>query len=112
MFTLSAFADEISPDLDEQIEHCKRNGVTHFELRGVAGKNVLDFDNALQQEIKTKLADNGLAVASIGSPSTGEPSSKTSKCTGHSTASSSESPVERLSCSPLSAWSRSYCRRC
>ena len=68
MLKLAAFADEISPDLDEQIEHCKRNGVTHFELRGVAGKNVLDFDNALRLEIKTKLADNGLAIASIGSP--------------------------------------------
>ena len=68
MLKLAAFADEISPDLDVQIEHCKGSGVTHFELRGVAGKNVLDFDTPLRQEIKTKLADNGLAVACIGSP--------------------------------------------
>ena len=47
MIKLSAFADEISPELDEQIRVCKRNAVTHFELRGVYGKNVLDFDNAL-----------------------------------------------------------------
>jgi sugar phosphate isomerase/epimerase len=65
---LAAFADEISAELDVQIEHCKKNGVTHFELRGVAGKNVLDFDAALRREIKTKLAANGLDVASIGSP--------------------------------------------
>jgi sugar phosphate isomerase/epimerase len=65
---LAAFADEISPDLDEQIRVCRANGVTHFELRGVYGKNVLDFDAALRNEIKTKLAASGLGVVSIGSP--------------------------------------------
>lgn len=68
MLKLAAFADEISPDLDEQIRVCKANAVTHFELRGVAGKNVLDFDPALKKEIKSKLEANGLGVASIGSP--------------------------------------------
>jgi 3-dehydroshikimate dehydratase len=65
---LSAFADEISPDLDEQIRVCRENGVTHIELRGVAGKNVLDFDRPLRDEIKRKLADNGMGVIGIGSP--------------------------------------------
>lgn len=68
MLKLAAFADEISPNLDEQIRVCKANGVTHFELRGVAGKNVLDFDDSLKKEIKTKLAANGMGVISIGSP--------------------------------------------
>jgi len=68
MIKLSAFTDEISPDLNEQIGICKENHVTHFELRGVYGKNVLDFDKALRQEIKTKLAENGMAVICIGSP--------------------------------------------
>ena len=68
MLKLAAFADEISPNLDEQINFCKANGITHFELRGVNNKNVLDFDAPLKREIKTKLADNGLAVAVIGSP--------------------------------------------
>jgi sugar phosphate isomerase/epimerase len=68
MMKLAAFADEISPDLNEQIAECKKNNVTHFELRGVYGKNVLDFHKHLRQEIKTKLADNGLAVISVGSP--------------------------------------------
>jgi 3-dehydroshikimate dehydratase len=68
MMKLAAFADEISPDLNEQIQVCEENQVTHFELRGAYGKNVLDFDAALRQEIKTKLADNGVAVISIGSP--------------------------------------------
>jgi sugar phosphate isomerase/epimerase len=65
---LAAFADEISPDLDEQIRTAGANAVTHFELRGVAGQNVLDFGPALRREIKAKLADNGLGVVSIGSP--------------------------------------------
>jgi sugar phosphate isomerase/epimerase len=68
MLQLAAFADEISPELDVQIEHCQKNGVSHFELRGVRGTNVLDFDKPLRQEIKQKLADNGMGVISIGSP--------------------------------------------
>lgn len=68
MLKLAVFADEISPDLDVQIEHCLKNGVLHVELRGVAGKNVLDFDQAMRTEIKRKLADNGLTVIGIGSP--------------------------------------------
>lgn len=65
---LAGFADEISPQLDEQIKTCKALGLAAFELRGVYGKNVLDFDAALRNEIKTKLAANGLGVIAIGSP--------------------------------------------
>jgi len=68
MLKLGAFADEIGPDLDEQIRVCKANSVTHFELRGVYGKNVMDFDAGLRAEIKSKLAANGMGVVSIGSP--------------------------------------------
>src|ERR1700722_13636445 len=51
MLKLSAFADEISPDLEQQIQTCKENRVTHFDLRGVDGKNVMDFDDAMQKRI-------------------------------------------------------------
>ena len=68
MLKLAAFADEISPQLDEQIAVCRANSVTHFELRGVYGKNVLDFDKPLRAEIKTKLDAHGMGVISIGSP--------------------------------------------
>src|SRR6185436_13538812 len=68
MLKLSAFADEISPDLHEQIRVCRLNGVTHFELRSVNKINVLDFDRHLQKEIKAKLAENALGVVSIASP--------------------------------------------
>lgn len=68
MLRLSAFADEISPSLDEQIRVCRENGVTHFELRGVNNKNVMEFDPALLNEIRAKLQDNDMGVISIGSP--------------------------------------------
>jgi len=65
---LAAFADEISPDLDEQIRVCRANGVMHIELRGVNKINVLDFDSNLRREIRDKLAAAGMKVCSIGSP--------------------------------------------
>jgi 3-dehydroshikimate dehydratase len=65
---LSAFADEISADLDEQISACRENAVTHIELRSVNKINVLDFDRPLREQIKTKLAAGGLAVLCIASP--------------------------------------------
>jgi sugar phosphate isomerase/epimerase len=68
MLGLAAFGDEISPDLDVQIAECKKQGVTHLELRGVAGKNVLDFDKSMRADIKKKLTDNGMGVIGIGSP--------------------------------------------
>jgi 3-dehydroshikimate dehydratase len=68
MLKLAGFADEISPELDQQIAVFKELSITHFELRGVAGRNVLDFDSALREQIKAKLAAAGLAVACIGSP--------------------------------------------
>jgi sugar phosphate isomerase/epimerase len=68
MFKLAGFADEISPDLDEQIRVCRELGVTHLELRSVNKINVLNFDKPLRQEIKRQLDDAGLGVISIGSP--------------------------------------------
>lgn len=65
---LAAFADEISPNLDEQIDVCRANGVMHIELRGVNKLNVLDFDGALRKEIRDKVAAAGMSVCSIGSP--------------------------------------------
>ena len=68
MLKLSAFADEISPDLEQQIQTCRENSVTHFELRGVDGKNVMDFDDALKARIKKRLTESGIGVIAIGSP--------------------------------------------
>lgn len=68
MLKLAAFADEISPNLDEQIRVCLAHGVKQIELRGVNKINVLDFNPSLRQEIKRKLADSGMVVACIASP--------------------------------------------
>jgi 3-dehydroshikimate dehydratase len=68
MLKLSGFADEISPELDQQIATCRRAGVTHFELRGVEGKNVLAFDKPMAARVKSALDAAGLGVISIGSP--------------------------------------------
>ena len=68
MLKLSAFADEISPELDEQIRVCRECDVTHMELRNVRGTNALDFNKDLRSEIRTKLRDNGMGVVCIGSP--------------------------------------------
>jgi sugar phosphate isomerase/epimerase len=68
MLKLAGFADEISPDLDEQIRVCRELGITHLELRSVNKINVLDFDAPLRSQIRDKLRAAGLGVASIGSP--------------------------------------------
>jgi len=68
MLKLSAFADEISPSIDEQIRVCRENNIYHIELRGVSGKNVLDMDDALVQEVSRKLQANGMGLSAIGSP--------------------------------------------
>jgi sugar phosphate isomerase/epimerase len=68
MFRLCAFADEISPDLDEQIRVCRACRVTHLELRSVDKVNVLDFTHPQCVQIRRKLEQAGLGVAAIGSP--------------------------------------------
>src|SRR5688572_3898506 len=68
MLELCAFADEISPDLTEQIRVCRACGVGRVELRSVGNVNVLDFDRATRTRIRTDLRDAGIAVACIGSP--------------------------------------------
>ena len=68
MLGLCGFADEISPDLDEQVRVCRACGVSRFELRSVDGINVLDFDRALRERVRRTLRNAGMSVACIGSP--------------------------------------------
>lgn len=68
MPTLTAFADEISPDIHEQLACLKRNGVSFVELRGAFGANVLKFTAAQRSEIKTAFFRAGVKVACIASP--------------------------------------------
>jgi 3-dehydroshikimate dehydratase len=68
MIRLSAFADEISPDLDEQIEVLSSEKVRFLDLRGVWGTNVLDLSDQQVTRVKATLEAHGIGVAAIGSP--------------------------------------------
>lgn len=68
MIRLSAFADEISPDLNEQIAALKREDISYLDLRGVWHTNVLDLSNEQVSDIKVLLEGHAIGVAAIGSP--------------------------------------------
>ncbi len=63
-----AFADEASPNIDEQIAALKRNGLQGLEIRNVDGVNVSDITIGKAKEVKRKLQANGLITWSVGSP--------------------------------------------
>src|SRR6266849_2159741 len=68
MIRLSAFADEISADLDEQIAVLRSENIHYLDLRGVWGTNVLDLTDQQAAEIKRSLDAHKIGVAAIGSP--------------------------------------------
>lgn len=67
-FRLTAFADEISPELSVQVETLHRLEVGGLDLRGVGGKNVLDLTVDELLEVKTACESRGLWVECVGSP--------------------------------------------
>ena len=68
MIRLSAFADEISGDLDEQVRVLKSENIHHLDLRGVWGTNVLDLTDRQVEEIARALEAESIGVAAIASP--------------------------------------------
>jgi 3-dehydroshikimate dehydratase len=68
MFRISCFADEISADLQEQIDVMIRNCVQYVELRSVWNKNVLDLSDSELEQVKVGFFSKGIRVSSIGSP--------------------------------------------
>lgn len=68
MFTISAFADEISPDPEKQIEVLKSSGVNHIEFRSILGTNVLALSDLQIAEFKTLLDKHNFKLSAIGSP--------------------------------------------
>ncbi len=68
MICLSAFADEISPDLSEQIALLRGEGIHYLDLRAVWETNVLDLTDRQVTEIQQALDRHGIGVAAIGSP--------------------------------------------
>ncbi len=68
MFRISCFADEISPDLHEQIALLRELGIHYVELRSMWNKNVLDLTDEEAETIRAAFAENGIRVSAIGSP--------------------------------------------
>ncbi len=68
MFTLSAFADEISPDPREQVAVLKSCGVRHIEFRSIFKTNVLALSDDQIRDFKKLLDDEGFKLSAIGSP--------------------------------------------
>ncbi len=68
MIRLSAFADEISADLDEQIAVLQGENINYLDLRSVNGINVLDLTDQQVLTIKNTLHKQNIAVACIASP--------------------------------------------
>jgi sugar phosphate isomerase/epimerase len=67
-FVLSGFADEISPDLDEQLAVLATESISHLELRSVWSTNVADLDHAQLAGVRRRLDESGVQVSAIGSP--------------------------------------------
>jgi sugar phosphate isomerase/epimerase len=68
MFTLSAFADEISPDPREQVAALKASRVRFVEFRSIHKTNVLALPDESLREFKKLLDGEGIGLSAIGSP--------------------------------------------
>jgi sugar phosphate isomerase/epimerase len=68
MWTLTGFADEISPELDEQLDTLADESIRFVELRSVWNKNVLDLTDEEVQKVGATMSERGIGVSSIGSP--------------------------------------------
>src|SRR5947209_12782860 len=68
MFRISAFADEIDPDPQRQIEVLEQCGIRHIELRSILKTNVLDLTDLQVAELKALLDRHGFQLSAIGSP--------------------------------------------
>lgn len=68
MWTLTGFADEISPDLDEQVATLAAEEMRHIEFRSAWKTNILDLSDAQVEQAKATLDAAGIGVSSIGSP--------------------------------------------
>ena len=68
MITFSAFADEIGPDLDLQMDTCAANGVRCIDVRGIDDISVAHMTGEQVAEYKKRLDGRGFSVPAVGSP--------------------------------------------
>lgn len=65
---LTGFADEIDPFLDRQMAVLEKLHMNHIEMRGVDGRNLVEYSEAEAGEIKKRLESRGFSLSAIGSP--------------------------------------------
>jgi sugar phosphate isomerase/epimerase len=68
VWTLTGFADEISPELEEQLETLAQESMGYMELRSVWNTNVLDLADDDLDRVKSATAQRDIRISSIGSP--------------------------------------------
>jgi len=67
-FTISAFGDEIAPDLAEQLTTLNALGIGGLDLRGAWGKNVVRMEDDDLAQVVQLCDAHGIQVACLGSP--------------------------------------------
>lgn len=65
---LSGFADEMAQDLVTQVTEMQKLGISHIEMRGVDGNNLIYHSDEKVNKIKAYLDDHGMALSAVGSP--------------------------------------------
>ena len=66
--TLTGFADEISPDLDVQMDVLDSLDIHYIEMRGVDGRNLCDYSLEEARTVKKRLCERKFALSAVGSP--------------------------------------------
>lgn len=67
-FRFSAFADEITPEFDGQLDALQKLGIPLLELRGVDGKSFTLLTDEEAKTVKKKLTDAHIGLSALGSP--------------------------------------------
>ncbi len=68
MITISAFADEISPDLDQQMATCEELGIYCIDVRQIDGKNVSKMTVEEARAYRRRMDDRGFICPCLGTP--------------------------------------------
>jgi sugar phosphate isomerase/epimerase len=67
-FALSAFGDEIDPDLETQLRVLRELRISKLDLRGAWGTNVLDLSDEQAATVHRMCTEYGIEVCCLGSP--------------------------------------------
>lgn len=68
MITISAFADEIGPQLKQQMDVCESHGIKCIDVRSIDKINCSKMTVAQVKEYKKQMDDRGFSVPCLGSP--------------------------------------------